>query len=133
MCSPRERKPVYRLPKPPIRSHINVANGFFLWVSELALRPECLSLCMRKAYYGFNAAIILAFHSGVALLHLAGIVPYFHTVFYPLFCLFAILLAVVGWKEKDKLKWPGLLVSVLGLAMLIHWAVMLVLRIQGKA
>lgn len=87
---------------------------------------------MRKAYFGLNAAILLTFHLLVVLMQVAGWFTYFQTVLYPLLCLVITLMAVVGWKEKDKVKWPGAVVSVVGLGLLIHWVVALVTSIQGN-
>lgn len=57
----------------------------------------------------------------VAMLHVAGIFPYFYTLFYPLFCIFPLLLGLLGWLERDELKWPGAVATFVAGGMLLHW------------
>lgn len=76
---------------------------------------------IRRAYFGIFAAFVLLGNAAIALLHVLGVFPYFYTLFYPLFCLMPLLMALVGWREKDELKWPSIAVFVLSLAALLHW------------
>lgn len=83
---------------------------------------------MRRAYFATNAFFVLLLNGLVVLFHVFGVFPYFHTLFYPLFCFFPLLMALVGWIERDKLKWPGAVVTFLAAGMLIHWLLALLGR-----
>lgn len=85
---------------------------------------------MRNAWFGGNAIYVLGFNGLVSLLHVFEVFPYFYTLFYPLFCLLALLIAVMGVWERDKNKTPGWIASVLAFGALTHWIVMLVIRLQ---
>ena len=85
---------------------------------------------MRNAWYGINSLIILLFNGLVSLLHVLEVFPYFYTLFYPLFCLLALLIAIVGLAERDKKRvfaWIGVFAAS---AMLIHWVIALLIRVQ---
>ena len=82
---------------------------------------------MKGAPLGFAALLLLGFHGFLALLGEAlNIFPFFHTVFYPVFPLFALLASLVALRERDRSKWISLTVAVVALALLIHWVWMLV-------
>jgi|GEM_PF-5255857 len=86
---------------------------------------------MRNAWFGGNAIYVLAFNGLVSLLHIFEVFPYFYTLFYPLFCLLALLIAIMGLWERDKNKVPGWIGTILAFAALAHWIVMLVIRLQA--
>ncbi|MEM7038655.1 MAG: hypothetical protein AAF570_16840 [Bacteroidota bacterium] len=86
---------------------------------------------MRNAYFGTNALILLGFHVLIFILDLAGMFPYVKTLFFPMFNLILLSLAVLGAVQRDKMKWPSLLALVGGLGMLTYWVVMLVLRLKA--
>lgn len=83
---------------------------------------------IRKAYFGTFSLVLLILHLLGAGLHLAGIIPYFYTLFYPMFALLAFLMAVVGYFEKDKMKWPSIVAGLASLGFLVHWVVALISR-----
>jgi hypothetical protein len=88
---------------------------------------------MRNAYFGVNALIVLGFHTVACLLDVAEVFPYSRTLFFPLFSLMAMVMGVVGWREKDKKKWPAIAASLIGLGMIILWIVLLVSRLRAQA
>ncbi|HHG83653.1 MAG TPA: hypothetical protein ENJ82_02795 [Bacteroidetes bacterium] len=86
---------------------------------------------MRRAFFGTNALILLAFHLILILLDVFQVLPYVATLFYVMINIMALMLAVLGYWERDKLKFPGLIGLILGSGALIFWVVALVLRIQS--
>ena len=87
---------------------------------------------MRKAYLGLNALILLVLHTGIFALDLMDLFPYSRTVFFPMLCLLPLLMGIVGWYEKDRLKWPAILATLISLAMITYWIIALILRLQAQ-
>ena len=85
---------------------------------------------IRRAYFGTFAGLFLLLNFGLGLLHVLEVFPFFFTLFYPLFCLLPLLMAVVGWREKDSLKWPAVVVMLVAAAALLHWTVALLMRLD---
>jgi hypothetical protein len=86
---------------------------------------------MRRAYFGTNALILLGFHAVLIVLDLAGVIPYLRTLFYPMFNLIALGIAVLGWFERDKFKTPSIAATLVWSASLIFWIAALVIRIRS--
>lgn len=86
---------------------------------------------MRKAYLGMNALFILIFHGGVMVVEALGYVPYSRTLFFPMVLIFPLLMGIVGFWEKDKVKAPAILAALIALGMLVYWAVMLASRLSA--
>lgn len=86
---------------------------------------------LKKAWFGGNSIIVLAFHLLIVGADFLGWFQYFRTLFYPMFLFIAIMLAAVGLFERDKKKWPGIIGLLVGLGLLVHWIVMLVMRLKG--
>jgi hypothetical protein len=96
------------------------------------LSPAVIWAMMRKAYLGMNALFILTFHSAVMVVEVIGYVPYSRTLFFPMLVLLPLLLGIMGWKEKDKLKWPAIVAVLLSAGLLIFWVIVLILRLSGR-
>lgn len=86
---------------------------------------------MRGAWFGKNALVLLGIHGMLAGIGLAGLFPYFHTLFYAMFLLLSFLLGLMGYFERDCLKWPGLLAMVISGGLFVHWLIMLIIRLKG--
>ncbi|MEM0998873.1 MAG: hypothetical protein AAGN35_17575 [Bacteroidota bacterium] len=86
---------------------------------------------MRRAYFGTNALILLGIHVLLVVLDVAGVITYFRTLFYPMFNLLALMLAVLGLLERDKQKGPSI-IALIGLGLsLAFWVIALFLRLQS--
>ena len=86
---------------------------------------------MRTAYFGTNAMILMAIHGLLFGLDLAGIFPYVATLFYPMFVLIALMIAVVGFFQKDEVKWPAIVGGLIAVGMLVYWVIALVARLNS--
>lgn len=83
---------------------------------------------MKNAAFGTLALVLIGFNLAAGLLHILKVFPYFFTLFYPLFCLLAMLTSIMGYFERDKRKTLSLLTGILALALLGHWIAALILR-----
>lgn len=92
--------------------------------------PLIIFAFMRKAWYGINALIVLLFNGLISLLHVFEVFPYFHTLFYALFCLLPLLVAIIGIAEKDENKIFAWIALVISAALLCHWLFALLIRSQ---
>jgi hypothetical protein len=86
---------------------------------------------MRRAYFGTNSLILFGLHAILIVLDVTGVVPYMRTMFFPMLNFLALMLAILGWKERDKFKTPSKIATVLWIASMIFWIVALVIRMQG--
>jgi hypothetical protein len=84
---------------------------------------------MRNAYFGTNALFLLAFHILMIILDLAGVIPYVRTLFYPMFNVLALMLAVLGLFERDKKKLPSLIATIVWAGSLLFWVAALLIRL----
>lgn len=62
---------------------------------------------------------------------MAGIFPYFYTLFFPLFSLLGGMMGAVGFFEKDRSKWQGLVSMILGFGSGVIWIVLFVVRLKA--
>lgn len=86
---------------------------------------------MRRAYFGTNSLILLGFHLVLITLDLNGLFPYVKTLFFPMLNLIALMLAILGWLERDKMKAPSVIATLLWAGSLIFWVAALVIRLRG--
>lgn len=86
---------------------------------------------MRRAYFGTNSLILLGFHALLIVLDVAGVMPYMRTLFFPMLNLMALMLAILGWKERDKFKKPAQIATLVWIASIIFWIVALIVRVQA--
>lgn len=86
---------------------------------------------MRRAYFGTNSLILLGFHAILLILDVTGVIPYIRTLFFPMLNIMALMLAILGWKERDKFKKPAQIATLLWIGSMIFWVVALVVRIQS--
>lgn len=88
---------------------------------------------MRTSYFGINALILLAIHTVAFVLDLLDVFPYSRTVFFPLFSMMPLVMGAVGWYEKDSKKGPAIAATLIALAMVTLWVVLLVSRLSARA
>ena len=60
-----------------------------------------------------------------------GVFPFTRTFFFPMLALLVFLVGLVGWVERDQVKWPAVLVTILGGVSLLGWLGLLLLRVLG--
>lgn len=84
---------------------------------------------MRRAYFGTNALILIGFHLVLVGLDLLQVFPYVATMFYPMLNIMGLVLSIMGYLERDKVKWPSLVSGIVLVLSLTFWIVALVLRL----
>jgi|GEM_PF-3091335 hypothetical protein len=85
----------------------------------------------QKTYFGKLGAVIWICLILLSTLEPLGVFPFTRTFFFPMLALLVFLVGLVGWMERDQVKWPAMVVTILGGFSLLGWLVLVFLRVLG--